>query len=497
MSAEPNSLMVKTPPRLRHGMPGVPTQPARRRRLPATLAWWACGLAAAGVALCAVGWQAAQRSGRTPAELLDYADRRMEGHPKVQWLAWPLVNVLRQAFDAPSLQERLALPFEIPPPPPRRGPADVHQPEPAPVGAKVWRVGPGGPLARIADAARLAKDGDVVEIEAGDYHGDVASWHQKRLTIRGVNGAARLFAAGRNAEGKAIWVFKQGDFDIANIDFVGARAGDGNGAGIRLERGRLRIRSCLFWDNQMGLITAGLPFASSTAVDIEGSEFAYSHVQGRWGHNLYVGAIDRLRVVGSYFHHASRGHLLKSRAAVNEVLYNRLTDESGGRASYEVDFPNGGQVLLVGNVIQQQRDTENGIMVSYGEEGYRWPRNTLLMASNTLVNDHPHGGAFLRVARGAQRVVASNNLLVGIGRYLVDDELSIDNDQRADWADLAQPSRHDYRVRADAGRFRFRPSPASVSEPGALPQAQYVHPRRLVPMTVAPGVVGADQRPVP
>ena len=49
-------------------------------------------------------------------------------------------------------------------------------------------VGPGAPIARIADAAVLARDGDVVEILPGTYRGDVAVWTQQRLTIRGVGG---------------------------------------------------------------------------------------------------------------------------------------------------------------------------------------------------------------------------------------------------------------------------------------------------------------------
>lgn len=441
-----------------------------------------------------VAWEAMQRTGRTPAELFDYADRRMEGHPKVEWLAAPMMAVLRKTFDAPALKERLAMPFNVPPPPPRRGAGDIVPPDPVPPGATIWRVGPSGSLTQIAEAARRAKDGDVVEIEAGDYYGDVASWGQKRLTIRGVNGAARLFAAGKIAEDKAIWVFKDGQFKVSNIDFIGARATDGNGAGIRLERGRLHLRGCLFWDNEMGLLTAGVPYAHDTSLEIEASEFAYSHVKGRWGHNLYVGAIDRLRVSGSHFHHAYRGHLLKSRAAVNEILFNRLTDEPGGAASYEANFPNGGQVLMVGNILQQPQTTENGIMISYGEEGYRQSDNAFVLASNTLVNDHTHGGAFLRLTPGPVRISISNNLLVGHGSYQVPQSLRPFNDRRADWRDLARPSRQDYRIRADARSYGYRLPPDAKPGDAVVPAAQYFHPRMVRSLNGVPRLVGADQR---
>ncbi len=59
-----------------------------------------------------------------------------------------------------------------------------------------------------------------------------------------------LIADGKSAEGKAIWVIRNGDFHIENIEFRGARASDRNGAGIRFERGKLCLRNCsLPYDN--------------------------------------------------------------------------------------------------------------------------------------------------------------------------------------------------------------------------------------------------------
>ncbi len=424
---------------------------------------------------------------------MDYIERRMEGHPKIEFLAQPVIAELRQVFGAPSVAQRARIPFVIPPPPRRRGPSEVARSEPPPSGVRVWRVGPNGPITRISEVARLARAGDHVEIEAGDYRQDVAVWEQSKLTIRGVNGAARLFADGRSAEGKAIWVIRHGEFDISNIDFVGAKVGDGNGAGIRFEGGHLRVRDCLFWGNQMGLLTGGSSSAPDASLVIENSEFAYSHVQKKWGHNLYVGTIASLTVTGSYFHHAAVGHLLKSRARVNDILYNRLTDEAGGRASYELDFPNGGMVRLIGNVVQQQRDTEHSVVIAFGEEGYKWPTNVLIMGNNTLLNDHTYGGTFLRVAAGADRVEAANNLLVGPGGYKVEDPLHVFNDVNTDWGAFFRPSREDYRLRHPEASMAYRPDPDSKLSAKLVPRAQYVHPRSVTPLATGPAYVGAIQ----
>ena len=449
-------------------------------------------LCTAGAAALFKGYQTL---GRTPMELLDHADRRLEGHPKLEFVAHPVMALVRDALHAPTAAQRRNLPMQIPPPPPRRGPAQILPPAPVPPGARVWRVGPNGPLLRIADAAKQAADGDVVEIEAGDYRQEVAVWNQKRLTIRGVNGAARLFSDGRVAEGKAIWVLRNGDFDIANIDFIGATAEDANGAGIRFEGGNLRVRGCLFWGNQMGLMTGGEATMRTATLLVEHSEFGYSRVLGRWGHNLYVGSLESLTVQFSHLHHAGVGHLLKSRAQRNAIRYNRLTDESGGRASYELEFPNGGEAVVVGNLIQQQVGTENGTMVSMGAEGYHWPANALYLASNTIVNDHPHGGAFLVVARGADRVVSANNLLIGPGGYRVDAPLQRWGDVKADWSALVRPSRHDYHLQQPGANLAYTPLGDAALLPLLTPRAQYLHPLSARPLAGVPRWVGALQEP--
>jgi hypothetical protein len=43
-------------------------------------------------------------------------------------------------------------------------------------------------------------------------------------------------------------------------------------------------------------------------------------------------------------------------------------------ASYELEFPEGGVAVVVGNVIAQSADSPNPIVVAYGAESSRWPR---------------------------------------------------------------------------------------------------------------------------
>jgi len=66
----------------------------------------------------------------------------------------------------------------------------------------VLRVGAARELKRPSAAAQIARDGDVIEIDAGIYAADAAVWRQHRLTIRGLGGRAQLRADGAHAEGK-------------------------------------------------------------------------------------------------------------------------------------------------------------------------------------------------------------------------------------------------------------------------------------------------------
>ncbi|WP_194711443.1 right-handed parallel beta-helix repeat-containing protein [Noviherbaspirillum soli] len=374
-----------------------------------------------------------------------------------------------------------------------------------PPGPMTLEVGPGRKIRTIAEAARLARDGDTILIDPGVYGRDVAIFTQDRLTIRAVGGRARLDAGGASAEDKAIWVVRGGHIQVENIEFIGARSSAQNGAGIRFEAGKLVLRNCLFRDNENGILTSSNRKAE---LEIENSEFDHNGTVEGYAHQLYAGDIARLRVSGSYFHRTVGGHLLKSRAAYNTIIYNRLTDEAGGEASYELEFPNGGLAYVVGNLIQQSATSPNPAIVAVGLEGYRWPKNALYLANNTIVDDRAADGVFLRAAPGLQAIKAVNNLLVGEGRRDASIFAGKQNPQRqpADGTKIesggnfsvgrdafAAPERLDYRMRPDY------PLPGAYQPPGTAngidltPRAEYAHPAGTRRLNGAPSLPGAFQ----
>lgn len=355
--------------------------------------------------------------------------------------------------------------------------------------AEVIKVGPQREIRYLSVAAKVAKEGDIIEVDAGDYPRDVAVWTQHRLTLRAIGGRVRLLADGASAEGKAIWVMRGGTISIEGFDFEGARVNDRNGAGIRLEKGQLKIVDCRFIDNQNGILTSG---NADSTLEIVNSEFGNNGAGDGQGHNLYVGAIARLTVSGSYFHHARLGHLLKSRAAVNDIRYNRLTDEIGGRASYELEFPNGGVAYVVGNIIQQSSTTDNPHLISYGAENYRWPKNEIHLINNTLVDLRPFGGVFLRVKPGQVNIQAVNNLLIGKGKLEKAGEGRYQNNLNVDFDDFVKANREDYRLASSSRLIGRGLMPEAAGDVELMPRFEYWHPRstrRAAGNTISPGAM--------
>jgi hypothetical protein len=454
---------------------------------------------ALGVALLAAGAVGVAalyaRVGRTPTEIVAYAKVRLQGHPTLERAAVPALDAIRGWFGGADEDDR-SLPFSVPPVAPNpayqvNGSVMTVTTSSETFDPNVIRVGARRSITSLSAAARVAKDGNVVEIDAGDYVADVAVWDRSEITIRGMGNRVRLIASGAGAEGKGIWVIRRGKVLVEGIDFIGARVPDRNGAGIRLESGDLTIRRCLFYDNENGIMTGN---DAGTRLLVENSEFGYNGAGDGYSHNIYVGRIQSLKVTGSYFHHANVGHLIKSRAKKAIIEYNRLTDETGGRASYELDLPNGGVAQVVANIIQQGPQARNSVMISYGSEGYVWPESRIVLVHNTVVNDLPLGGTFLRVAAGAESVLSRNNLFVGKGLVDVDGKTDSAGDRWLDWSYFVQAAREDYRLVAKA-RDSF--AAQSLAGVGAelVPRAEYAHSARLKKLAGPPNYPGALQTP--
>lgn len=356
----------------------------------------------------------------------------------------------------------------------------------APAVAATLSVGPSGEFAAPCAAIAAAEAGDTIEVDAaGDYAGDTCAWSTDNLTIRGVNGQPVLDGTrAAMAEQKGIFVIHAEHATVENLAFIGAAVGDDNGAGIRHQGTDLVVDGCLFRDNQNGIL--GSPITDGTgSVSITRSEFDHNGAGDGYSHNIYLGHYASVTFRASYSHRGNVGHLFKSRALINVIEASRLSDESGGAASYEIDLPNAGETWIVGSIVEQVATTQNSGMIAYGEESSGInPALDLHIVNSTLLNHHDRG-TFLGIGADVSTPVSVvNTLFVGPGTLSSQAATQFTtswDDSQGD-ALLVDPANLDAHLQADSPCVDAGTVPADHA-----PDAEYVHPADETPRGVANG----------
>jgi hypothetical protein len=341
--------------------------------------------------------------------------------------------------------------------------------------ANTLQVGPGKQYAAPCAAIAAASAGDTIQIDTSvTYSGDVCQWNTNSLTLIGVGGGrAVINAAGQNSQGKAIWVISGNNTVVENIEFTGASVPDLNGAGIRAEGTNLTIRNCYFHDNQEGILTDG----GNSTIIIEFSEFFRNGAGDGFSHNLYIGNITKFIFRYNYSHGAIIGHLLKSRAAENDIYYNRLSDESTGTASYEIDIPNGGLSYIVGNLVEKGPLAQNSALVSYQEEGANSgnPDHELFVVNNTMVNDDGQGTFVVVDGSVTVPAIIKNNIFQGSGTITTQSS-AVKANNFAGNAILVSPTTYDYHLQTTSPAINAGADPGTGAGVSLTPAYQYVHP---------------------
>jgi hypothetical protein len=337
-------------------------------------------------------------------------------------------------------------------------------------------VGPGKAFEKPCAAVAAASDNDAIEIDAaGDYAGDVCQISKNGLTLRGVAGRPKIDSQGKSAGGKGIWVITGRDTTVENLEFSGARVPDKNGAGIRQEGDNLTVRGCYFHDNENGILTGASP---QSQIVIEHSVFSDNGFGDGYSHNIYIGNVARFILQYSYSHDSKVGHLVKSRAAENFIISNRLSGESGS-SSYELDLPNLGLAYVIGNLIQQGENSQNPSLLSYGLEGTAPgnPKHELYVVNNTFVNDRLAGGTFVNVGAAVDvPVQLNNNIFAGLGTITNQSSAESASNFSGDDPRFVDRSTFDYTLKAGSPCIDRGSPPGMAGSFALTPQWEYLHP---------------------
>jgi hypothetical protein len=340
-----------------------------------------------------------------------------------------------------------------------------------PSGRRVLKVGPKEQLKRPSDAARVAQDNDIVEIEADRYVGDVALWTQNGLLLRGVNGRPHLDSQGRTAQDQGIWVFRGNDIAVENIEFSGARSRSRNGSGIRFFGRNLTVRDSYFHDNEDGVLTYISPDGD---ILLERSVFAHNGAGDGQSHNIYIGKVRSFTLRFSYSHDSVKGHEVKSRARINRIEYNRLTDEDDGNSSYLIDIPEGGSAYVIGNVLEKGGRSDNPNAISFAGENPQAEGGGLWVVNNTFYNRLLD--ATFVANRSKVPALVVNNVLGGAPAVLLDGKGTDHHNFRRPESGLVDAAAYDFQPKADSPLIDAAADPGSAEAAPLRPQFEYVHP---------------------
>jgi Ca2+-binding RTX toxin-like protein len=272
--------------------------------------------------------------------------------------------------------------------------------------------------ATLSEAILASQSNDVLILAPGSYVEDFPDITHS-LTIRCDDGMAALTRASPlSVDGRAILNvpgFLGVDLTLVGLEIFGAaRPGpDTNGAAVLHESGNgaLVMERCYIHSNENGLLAGGTAVGSppgGMTIVIRDCEFSKNgappgsvYAAGGKCHNIYINAATSVLIEDSYIHSVfSQGHQIKSRAAFNTIINNRIEDlpqlgKTGFGSSYSIDISNGGVAVIRDNIIEKGPYSVNKSIISYAGEGLRYADNMLLVEGNQFVNKRPDGASIL------------------------------------------------------------------------------------------------------
>ena len=216
----------------------------------------------------------------------------------------------------------------------------------------------GQSFARLQDAVNAIGAGQgTIRIAPGSYHECAVQTAGSIAYAAAEPGKAIL--SGTACEGKAGLVLRGEAAKIDGLIFENFGVPDGNGAGIRLEKGDLSVRQSWFRDSEEGILTADDP---AHVITIDQSTFTRLGRCDRGmscAHSVYTGDYGMLTVTRSRFEAGRGGHYLKSRAGRVAISDSSFDDSQGHVTNYMIDLPAGATGTIHGNWFVQGADKEN------------------------------------------------------------------------------------------------------------------------------------------
>jgi Right handed beta helix region len=235
---------------------------------------------------------------------------------------------------------------------------------------------------RLADAVKAVGDSQATIVIRPGVYQECAVQEGGVIAYRAAVPGQVMFERAM-CEGKAALVLRGRGASVDGIIFQNMAVPDGNGAGIRLEKGNLAITRSIFRNSEQGILTAEDPSGSITIDQSTFSGLGRCDRGLSCAHSIYIGNYGSLTVTNSRFERGAGGHYVKSRAARAEIRSNAFDDSRGKETNYMIDLPGGANGVIAGNTFVQGESKENySAFITVAPEGKTHDSNNLTIADN-------------------------------------------------------------------------------------------------------------------
>jgi hypothetical protein len=235
---------------------------------------------------------------------------------------------------------------------------------------------------RLDDAVKSIAGGDGTILIAPGRYKDCAIVEAGRVAFRARQAGTAILDGG-TCEGKAALVLRGRDAAVDGLVFQNMRVPDGNGAGIRLEKGPLTVLNTIFRDSEQGILTADDPHATIRVDQSTFSGLGSCANSAGCAHGLYIGRYGSLIVTRSRFERGTGGHYVKSRAVAIDVRDSSFDDTAGKTTNYMIDLSAGATGTISGNTFVQGKNKENhSAFITVAPESRDNPSAGLTVTSN-------------------------------------------------------------------------------------------------------------------
>ncbi len=273
--------------------------------------------------------------------------------------------------------------------------------------ARTLEVGEGREFKLPSEAVKAARAGDTVQLQPGEYF-DCATLSQAKLTFEGVGDASKVLLTDKACGGKALLITSGADITVRNMTLTRARVPDNNGAGIRGEGANLLVDNVRFVNNQNGILAGN----EGATIIVRNSYFERNGTcQGSCAHGIYAGNAKLLRVENTRFVNTKEGHHIKSRAARTEVVGCTFDDGPEGTASYMIEAPNGGTLIVRDSTLTKGPEASNHTAaIVIGTEGVTQPTREITITNNTFRNAGSYPTAFVWNLSATEAMLTGNKI---------------------------------------------------------------------------------------